>query len=145
MNRVGTRYQQQAEQKRITWKIRSEGVLPEILVDEERMVQVLSNLVGNALRHTPPAGEVCLSAQGAGDRIQFSVADTGEGIRPEDLGHVFERFYRGDASRSGSDGESGLGLAIAKALVEAHGGRIWAESAPGRGATFTFELPIVHT
>jgi signal transduction histidine kinase len=148
LNHVAARYAQQAEQKHITLGIQSNGILPEIQVDEARMMQVFSNLIANALRHTPPHGHVCLSAQhmqSTGNHIRFSVADTGEGIRPEDLGRVFERFYRGDASRSGSEGESGLGLAIAKALVEAHGGTIGVESALGQGATFVVELPVTNT
>ena len=104
-------------------------------------MQVFNNLVSNALRHTPPQGQVSVSASAAGDKIHFAVADTGEGIRPEDLDRVFERFYRGDQSRYGGNDELGLGLAIAKAFVQAHGGKIWAESPPGRGATFVFELP----
>ncbi len=145
LNRVVTRYTQQAEQKHITLGFQLDGILPEINVDEARMIQVLSNLVANALRHTPAQGQVRLSAQCSGTRIRFSVADTGEGIRPEDLGRVFERFYRGDASRFGSDGEAGLGLAIAKALVEAHGGTITAESARGQGATLVVDLPVADT
>ncbi len=147
LSRVAARFAQQAEQKHITLTVRPDGTLPEIQVDEVRMIQVLSNLVGNALRHTPPQGQVCLSAQASGDNIQFSVTDTGEGIRSQDLVRVFERFYRGDPSRFGSEGESGLGLAIAKAFVEAHGGKIWAESVlPQRqGATFVVELPVTGT
>ena len=147
LSRVAARYAQQAEQKHVTLMVQPDGTLPEIQVDEARMIQVLSNLVSNALRHTPPQGQVRLSAQVSGNNVQFSVADTGEGIRPQDLGRVFERFYRGDPSRFGSEGESGLGLAIAKAFVEAHGGKIWAESAlpQGQGAIFVVELPITDT
>ena len=106
LGRVASRYAQQAEQKRIALRIEPDGALPEIQVDEARMIQVLSNLVANALRHTPPQGAVRLSAQRAGDRVRFAVTDTGAGIRAEDLARVFERFYRGDASRSGSSGEA---------------------------------------
>jgi signal transduction histidine kinase len=139
LNRIAARYAQQAEQKNIALTVQAAAELPEIQADEARMMQVFSNLVSNALRHTPPQGQVRLSADAAGNKIHFAVADTGAGIPAEDLGRVFERFYRGDQSRYGN-GELGLGLAIAKAFVEAHGGKIWAESAPGSGATFVVEL-----
>jgi signal transduction histidine kinase len=116
--------------------------LPEVRGDEARLMQVFGNLVGNALRHTPPQGQVRLSAEASGNTIQFAVADSGEGIPADDLLRVFERFYRGDQARSGSTDESGLGLAIAKAFVEAHGGKIRAESARGMGAKFVVELPV---
>ncbi len=145
LNRVAARFAQQAEQKNIALTMELDETLPEVQVDETRMIQVLSNLVGNALRHTPAQGQVRLSAQRMEDKIRFSVADTGEGIRPEDLTRVFERFYRGDPSRSESASESGLGLPIAKALVEAHAGKIWAASPLGQGATFVVELPVMGT
>ncbi len=143
LNRLAARYAQQAAQKNIELTQQAPAELPEIYVDEARINQVLSNLVTNALRHTPPQGRVRLSAQAVDGKIEFSVADTGEGIQPEDLAHVFERFYRGDKSRYGGNGELGLGLAIAKAFVHAHGGKIWADSTPGKGTTFVVELPIM--
>jgi signal transduction histidine kinase len=106
--------------------------------------RVLQNLVENALRHTPPGGSIELRAEVEGEAVRVSVRDTGEGISPEDLPHVFERFYRGEKSRTREgfgDGGSGLGLAIAKSLVEAHGGTIWAESEPGKGTRVTFLIP----
>ncbi len=118
--------------------------LPKIDVDEARINQVFSNLVSNALRHTPPQGQVRLRANAEDGHVRLSVEDTGEGIQPEDLAHVFERFYRGDKSRYGGNGELGLGLAIAKAFVQAHGGKIWVESAPGMGAAFIVELPATN-
>lgn len=145
LNRVAARYEQQAEKKKITLTIQAAGGLPEISVDEARMMQVLSNLVSNALRHTPMQGEIRLSAATTGSALRFAVADTGEGIPADDLGRVFERFYRGDPARYGGEGEAGLGLAIAKAFVEAHGGKIWAESAPEQGATFILELPLMDS
>jgi two-component system, OmpR family, sensor histidine kinase BaeS len=102
---------------------------------------VLNNLIGNALRHTPAGGEVIISARRAGGHIQFEVTDTGEGINPEDLPHVFERFYRGEKSRNRDTGGSGLGLAIARGIVRAHGGEIRVESQPGAGTTFQISLP----
>jgi len=114
--------------------------LPPVDADEERILQVLENLVGNALKFTPPGGVVTVAAARAEDPawVVFSVRDTGPGIAGEHLLRVFDRFYQAQsADRRGS----GLGLAICKAIVEAHGGSIWAESEPGKGATFLFTLP----
>ncbi len=114
-----------------------------VLVDPDRMGQVLGNLLENALRLTDPAGTVTLTCRRVGRWVELAVADTGEGIATEHLGHLFDRFYRVDTARDRDHGGSGIGLAIAKALVEAHGGGISATSAgPGRGATFTVRLPI---
>lgn len=114
--------------------------LPTVEVDPDRIKQVLLNLFSNAERYTPAGGEICLTATATLEGLQVSVADSGPGIAPEDLLYVFERFWRGDKSRSRQSGGSGLGLAIAKKLIEAHGGRIWAENSD-RGATFAFILP----
>ncbi|MDP8923128.1 MAG: HAMP domain-containing histidine kinase [Chloroflexota bacterium] len=119
--------------------------LPAVRADPDRAVQVLTNLLTNALRYTPAPGEIAVSAMRAGDMVRFQVRDTGIGIPPEHLPHVFERFYRVDKSRSRALGGAGVGLTIARALVEAMGGRIWAESpGAGRGSTFTIELPLAH-
>jgi signal transduction histidine kinase len=115
--------------------------LPPILVDPDRLLQVLGNLVNNALRHTGDGGRIDLSAARSNGQVLLRVRDSGPGIPAEDLPHIFDRFYRGDKARS-SDGASGLGLAIARSLVEAHGGRITAENAPGGGAQFTVSLPL---
>lgn len=115
-----------------------------VLVDPQRMAQVLGNLLDNALRHTPPGGTVKLTV-GQPDRrwVELKVGDTGEGIDPAHLPHVFERFYRADAARARSRGGSGIGLTISRALVEAHGGRLSASSEGlGKGATFTVRLPV---
>jgi signal transduction histidine kinase len=109
--------------------------------DPERIHQVLFNLVDNAVRFTPPGGEIRITARQQDGRVQVRVADTGVGIAAEHLPRVFERFYRVDASRSRDDGGTGIGLAIARSIVEGHGGRIVAESDPGHGSTFTFDLP----
>ncbi len=117
--------------------------LPPVLADGDRVVQILTNLLDNALRHTPPGGRVAVEAEAGGDAATFKVTDTGEGIAPEHLPHVFERFYRAEKSRSREGGGSGVGLAISRALVGAMGGGIWAESpGPAKGATFAFTLPI---
>ena len=119
--------------------------LPHVRADVDRAVQVLSNVLTNALRYTPAPGTVLLTVRAASGAVQFSVCDSGVGIAADDLTHVFERFYRVDKSRSRALGGSGIGLTIAKALVESMGGRMWADSqGPGQGSTFTFTLPIVE-
>lgn len=120
-----------------------EDNLPDISVDQDRIKQVLLNLLGNALLYTPSGGRVTVTARQENDRIVFSVADTGIGISAEHLPFVFNRFYRADKSRTRATGGTGIGLTIAKALIEAHGGRIWVKS-PGenKGSTFYFSLPI---
>jgi signal transduction histidine kinase len=125
-------------------EIRLQVDLPEDLlvgVDPQRIGQVLRNLLENALLHTLPGGEIAVAARTEGQWVEVSVRDTGSGIAAEDLPYVFERFYRADKSRSRATGGAGLGLAIARQLVEAHGGRIWVESTQGEGTTFTFALP----
>ncbi|MEV4901635.1 ATP-binding protein [Citricoccus sp. NPDC055426] len=115
-------------------------------VDRQRMGQVLGNLLTNALRHTPPGGTVTLHATShRPGRLALMVADTGEGIGAEHLPQIFERFYRGDTARDRDHGGSGIGLAIARALVEAHGGTLSAVSGSGRGAVFTIDLPRPQT
>ena len=117
--------------------------LPLVKADADRVIQVLINLLGNALRYTPSSGRVNVSAERGADVVVFHITDTGIGIPPEHLPHLFERFYRVDKARSRALGGSGIGLTIAKALIEAQGGRIWADSAgPGQGATFSFSLPV---
>ena len=114
----------------------------QVSVDPDRIGQVLGNLLDNALRHTPTGGTVTLSCRRTGRWVEYTVTDTGEGIAAEHLPHVFDRFYRADTARDRNHGGSGIGLAIAKALVQAHGGSIHATSAgPGLGATFTVLLP----
>lgn len=128
-----------AEARGIALLVESADV-PPILVDPGRMLQVLGNLVGNALRHTPDGGSIYLSAAQQGDQVLLRVRDTGSGIPAEELPHIFDRFYRGDKTRA-SDGSSGLGLAIARSLIDTHGGRIMAENVTG-GAQFTITLPV---
>ncbi len=119
--------------------------VPDVLADEDRIGQVLLNLAGNALQYTPAEGKVRVAAQRHGGEIHIAVSDTGIGIPPEHLPHVFTRFYRVDKSRSRAGGGSGIGLTIAKHLVEAHGGRMWVTSpGAGQGSTFTFTLPIAN-
>lgn len=133
-------YRPRAEQMQIDLRIEAGENLPEIYVDEARMMQVFSNLMSNALRYTPEGGRITLGAAIADEKVAFTIQDTGCGIDPEDLPHIFERFYRTDSARQSENGEAGLGLAIARALVEAQGGTIRAESLPGQGSCFTIEF-----
>jgi signal transduction histidine kinase len=112
-----------------------------VTMDTQRIGRVLNNLVGNALRHTPAEGRVEVHARRTDLGVEVSVSDTGEGIRTEDLPHVFDSFYRGDKSRSRSTGGAGLGLAISKGIVQAHGGEIKVQSEAGQGSLFIFTLP----
>jgi len=117
--------------------------LPDVQADHTRLHQVVANLLQNALTHTPEGGNVTVSVGRAGDdRVRLEVADTGPGIPPDRLPHIFEQFYRVDPSRSRETGGAGLGLTIVKRLVEAHGGRVSAESEPGRGTRISVELPV---
>jgi signal transduction histidine kinase len=134
-----------AVQRNISLEVDAGPELPDVNVDPDRMAQVLDNLLDNALHYTPAGGQVTLSASGFADFVQLRVVDSGPGIAPEDIPHIFERFYRGDRSRQRGEGGAGLGLAIAKALIEAHGGRIWVESELGQGTTFIVELPRMET
>jgi two-component system OmpR family sensor kinase len=110
--------------------------------DEHRLRQVVANLLDNALTHTPPGTPVSVRLTTAGDEAAFEVSDEGPGLGPEEAERVFERFYRGDPSRSRESGGTGLGLSIVAAIVEAHGGRINVASEPGQGATFAVTLPL---
>jgi two-component system sensor histidine kinase BaeS len=133
----------QFEEKDVTLETEVPSGLPQVFVDKDRIDQVLLNLVGNALQYTPSGGKVTISARAQDGEIHIAVADTGIGIPPEHLPHLFTRFYRVDKSRSRAGGGSGIGLTIARHLVEAHGGRIWVvSSGSGQGSTFTFTLPI---
>jgi signal transduction histidine kinase len=134
----------QATAKRITLRSSLPTDLPPVQADEDRITQVLVNLVANAIQYTPEGGDVTISAARQADEVHISVKDTGIGVPPEHLANLFTRFYRVDKSRSrNAGGGSGIGLTIARHLVEAHGGRIWAESkGDGQGSTFTFSLKI---
>lgn len=142
---AAARLRPQAEAKGVTIRVSVAPHLPAVRIDADRIQQVLLNLVGNAIQYTPAGGQVTVSARGEDGWVRVDVADTGIGIAPEHLPHVFERFYRVDRSRARAGGGSGLGLTIARGLVDAHGGRIWAESAgPRRGTTVSFTLPASH-
>jgi signal transduction histidine kinase len=125
--------------------IRLEGSLePDVdpvYMDTQRIGRVLNNLIGNALQHTPAQGEIRVHARRGASGVEVTVSDTGEGIRAEDLPRIFESFYRSEKSRSRTTGGAGLGLAISRGIVQAHGGEITVRSEPGRGSQFTFHLP----
>jgi signal transduction histidine kinase len=130
-----------AARREVTLKGHAEPGVDPVLMDVQLVGRVLSNLLGNGLRHTPAGGAVRIQASRADEWVLVEMLDTGEGISEEDLPHIFERFYRGEKSRSRASGGSGLGLAIARGIVEAHGGQIGVESAAGRGTRFFFTLP----
>ncbi len=137
------RLRPQFDEKGLTLRTAVPDNLPTIAADEDRAVQILSNLLTNALRYTPTPGAVSVAVSRTGDGVTFAVSDTGIGFAPEQAAHLFERFYRVDKSRARALGGSGIGLTIARALVEAMHGRIWATSdGAGRGSTFAFTLPL---
>ena len=134
-------YRAQAQQKDIQIRVSTPETLPAVRVDVERLSQVLGNLMSNALRYTPAGGAITLSAYEQNGIVALQVRDNGAGIDPEHLPFIFERTFRADAARQAGAGETGLGLAIAKSLVEAHQGSISVESQPGEGSVFTILLP----
>ena len=145
LERAAQSYRPLAEKNGIQISIDAAADLPEVGADPDRLARVLGNLISNSLRYTPAGGEIRLSAQAQdGNAVKIAVADNGKGIAPESLPYVFDRMYRADSSRSRSE-ESGLGLAIARSIVDAHGGSISAESTPGAGTTMTIVLPCSVT
>jgi two-component system sensor histidine kinase BaeS len=142
LQRAQAAFKHQADQQGVSLEVQLPGSPQPVEADETRLAQVLSNLLSNALRYTPAGGRIVLGAVAHGGTLTLSVQDTGKGIAPADLPYIFNRFYQADQSRSEENGESGLGLAIARALVEAHGGAIEAQSELGRGSTFLIHLPL---
>ncbi len=135
-------FSQLARQQEVTLEGKVEPDVDPVSMDTQAIGRVLNNLISNALRHTPRGGEVRVQVRREGSRVEVTVSDTGEGIRAEDLPHIFERFYRGDAARSRHRGAgAGLGLAIARGIVRAHGGDIEVTSKSGKGTKFTFHIP----
>jgi signal transduction histidine kinase len=135
-------YRPHASKKNINLHLETYPDIPEVNIDPDRMAQVLSNLLSNALRYTPQGGDITISARHTAGEVEIRVHDSGPGIESEELSNIFDRFYRADKSRQRESGGSGLGLAIAKSIVEGHGGRIWAESEQGEGTTIVIALPI---
>lgn len=143
IQRMAARYKPSAQARGITLETTASPSLPLIKADTQRMEQVLENLISNALRYTSQGGKITLSAEQRGPWLRINIQDTGEGILPADLPHIFERFYRGDPARHrGEEGHTGLGLAIARELIRAHGGEITVESLVGEGTVFHIDLPI---
>jgi histidine kinase len=143
LHAAADRLQSQFEDKDVRLHIEAPRDLPPVHADASRLLQVLLNLLGNALRYTPSGGQVTVSTCREEEQMVISVHDTGIGIAAEHLPFLYERFYRVDKSRTSASGGSGIGLTIVKHLVEAHGGRIWATSpGPGQGSTFSFTLPL---
>lgn len=142
INQTVTSVQAQAMAKGLSLSIDLPDKLPAVNLDCQRINQVLRNLLENAVAHTAKGDNITVTARQVDNRIEVSVADTGEGIPTEELPNIFERFYRTDKSRTRATGGSGLGLTIARRLVEAHGGQIEARSEPGKGSCFTFTLPL---
>lgn len=143
IERIQSTFGRQFEDKNIQLVTDVETGLPNLFVDKDRIIQVLTNLVGNALQYTPNGGKVSISVRREKSEILFAVKDTGIGISTEQLTFIFNRFYRTDKSRNRASGGSGIGLTIAKALVQAHQGKIWAESnGEGKGSTFSFLIPL---
>ena len=140
LNSASKRMELQAERAGLTLRMECADDLPKIKIDSQRLEQVLVNLIHNAVKFTRSGGEVVLFAEAGIGEVRFAVRDTGIGIPVEDVERIFERFYRVDKSRTGSG--TGLGLSIAKHIVEAHNGKIWAESIEGQGSTFYFSIPV---
>ena len=134
-------FEAEAADRNITLSIDMPPDLPHVFADEQRVGQVLGNLMGNALRYINPDGSVTISARPDGAQVEICVADSGPGLPEADLAHVFDRFWRGEKSRARTSGGAGLGLAIARQLVEAQGGRIWAANRAGGGLRVSFTLP----
>lgn len=149
---VVAQFTPQAQAKHLTLRADIPVSLPTLSLDPQRIAQVLGNLLGNAIRHTPAGGVISVQGSVSSERpeitlntghyLRITVTDTGSGIPPEAVPHVFDRFYRVDRGRSRSEGGTGLGLAIAKQLVQAHGGHIWVTSQPGQGTQVSFTLPL---
>lgn len=141
LNAVRERFSLSFEEKGVALQIIGQN-LPMIQADEERTLQILTNLLSNALRHTPAGGQVSVHAEVQASFLKFTVQDTGTGIPAEQLSRIFERFYRADPARSRSESGSGVGLTIAKGLAEAMRGEMNVSSLEGRGSTFSFTLPL---
>jgi len=139
---AATGFESRVAAQKVELRVEASDPSPEIKADYDRLIQVLANLLINALRHTPENGQITLHGESVPDGVHITVSDTGTGIPAEDLPYIFDRFWRGDKSRTRTEGSSGLGLAITRQLVLAHGGTITVESEAGKGTTFTIELPV---
>ena len=145
LRRVADRHRPVLLERNITLTTTAAAGTPLIWGDADRLEQALQNVAANAIRHTPDGGVVTLRAEGFEDRVKITVSDNGPGIPPEHLPHIFDRFYKADAARAGTNvpSGSGLGLSIVRAIVHRHGGEVWADNIGGGGAVFTMILPSV--
>lgn len=138
---IGTK--PQIEKKKLDLSLNINEQIPDVMADSEKLAMVISNIIGNAIKFSHEGGKLTIKMAKDGKNLLFSVSDTGLGLSKENLEKIFERFYQVDSSLTRKVGGAGVGLAVAKEIVEAHGGRIWAESAgKGKGVTVSFTLPI---
>ncbi len=135
-------YAHRARQKAIQLDVKAAAEVPDVELDSQRIKEVLTNILDNAMRYTPEGGHITLSAKRADEQVEIAIQDSGPGVGAEELDKIFERFYRTESSRTREEGGSGLGFAIARSIIEKHNGRIWAESQPGQGLTVMIKLPI---
>ena len=142
VQRVTASFRARADAETVQLNAEIDEALPALSLDRVRIEQVLGNLVDNAIRHTPAGGNIVVAARRRSGSVRVEVIDTGPGIPADALPHVFDRMYRADPSRDRATGGSGLGLTIARQLVEAHGGTIWVDSEEGAGSRFGFDLPL---
>ena len=129
-------------EKNVTLEIEADPNLPTLVIDPDRILQAMRNILENAIRHTPDDSQISFQIKPKDDLVQFSIQDSGPGIAPEDLDNVFRRFYRTDSARTRDREGSGSGLAITRSVIEQQGGKIWAESPAGEGLKIIFEFPI---
>ena len=140
LENISAMFEREISDKGITLAVECADIT--ISADRDRIAQVVTNLLSNAVKYTEHGGHITVTAACDSDTFRLTVSDTGIGISADDLPHIFERFYRADKSRNRSTGGSGVGLAVAKAIIDAHGGTIFAESEYGKGSSFTFTLPV---
>ena len=141
INKAASGMEPLAMAKSVSIKMEVPSDLPDVKVDQERILQVLRNLIGNAVKFTPPGGRITISAQAVGKGMRVSVADTGPGIPKEDLDAIFDKFQQAAMLSYSKIKGTGMGLAIVKHIISAHGGKVWVESKIGQGSTFIFSLP----
>ena len=142
LERVSVKLAQLMEQKEISLAMNLEKELPLVTCNSDRIERVFINLMDNAIRHTPAGGKITVHVNTKGQQVHIQIRDTGSGIAPQDLPLIWERFYKGDKSRSRSQGSTGLGLAIVKRILESHGGQIEVQSRLNEGTTFDILLPV---
>jgi len=143
LDKIYNKFQHIAAQQEVTLTLEGIRLLPPVIGDEDRLEQVLTNLVDNALRYSPQGSKIRITTDITAEGLRVAISDQGPGIPAKELPHIWERFYKVDKARIRKGSGTGLGLAIARSIIKAHGGRIWAESKVGEGTTFKFVIPIV--